>query len=116
MTLGAEPPRHADPHLDEVGLRAAALLEAAVDALKTPSVRARFASLRAAVVDLRDGSGPALQRSAILARASLGPGDGLSDHIDPRIVGELREAIDEVLRVLNRRTAHRATPPEGRDP
>jgi hypothetical protein len=48
-----------------------------------------------------------------LVRASLGPGDGLADHADPTIVAELREAIDEVLRVLNRRDAHRLSSRSG---
>lgn len=115
MSVGAEPPRHADRRLDEAGLRAAALLEAALEAIVTPAARARFAPLRAAAAELRDASGLTLRRSAVAVRASLGPGDGLADHADPRIVAELREAIDEVLRVLTRRAAHRSTSRERYD-
>jgi len=70
MSLGAEPPRHADRRLDEAGLRAALLLEAALDAIVIPVARERFASLRAVAADLRDASGAALRRSAVVARAS----------------------------------------------
>ena len=101
--------------LDEAGLRAALLLEAALDAIVIPVARERFTSLRAVAADLRDASGAALRRSAVVARASLGPGDGLSEHVDPRIVAELREAIDEVLRILNRRAALRPAHPGGYD-
>ena len=122
MSLGAEPPRHADRRLDEAGLRAALLLEAALDAIVIPVARERFTSLRAVAADLRGKSitchgdddriecGLKQQR-----RASLGPGDGLSEHVDPRIVAELREAIDEVLRILNRRAALRPAHPGGYD-
>lgn len=102
-----EPPRHADPRLDEAGLRAATLLDAALDAVASPSARMRFASLRGAAEGLRDASGAQLRRSAVVARAALGPGDGLADHADPHIVAELREAIDDLLRMLNRRDLHR---------
>lgn len=112
---GLEPPRHADPGLDEVGLRAATLLEVALDAVTLPSARARFAPLRAAAEGLRDASGAQLRRSAVVARAALGPGDGLADYADPRIVAELREAIDDLLRMLNRRDLHRGVRRERTD-
>ena len=113
MSHAAEPPRHADRRLDEAGLRAALLLEAVLDAIVGPAARARFAPLHAVAAELRDASGNSLRRSAVLVRASLGPGDGLADHADPTIVAELREAIDEVLRVLNRRDAHRLSSRSG---
>ena len=107
MNSGAEPPRHADPRLDEAGLRAATLLEAALAGVALPAARERFAPLRSAAADLRDASGAELRRSAVRARAAIGPGDGLADHADAALVAELREAIDEVLRILNRRALQR---------
>jgi hypothetical protein len=105
-----EPPRHADDQLDQAGLRAALLLEQALASLTSEQLRVRFASLHLHAAGLRDASGIALRKSAVTTRAALGPGDGLADYVEHHLATELREAIDEVLRILNRRAAHRARP------
>jgi len=46
-----------------------------------------------------------LRSSAVATRAALGPGDGLADYVELPLVVDLREALDEVLRILNRRAA-----------
>jgi hypothetical protein len=94
----AEPqlPRHADPSLDQAGLRAAQLLERILDELVDERARARFLPYRAWTTQLRDAHG-----------AALGPGDGLADVASGEAVIELREALDEILRILNRREALR---------
>ena len=102
-----ELPRHADHALDRAGLHAAQLLEQALDQLVDAAQRARFAPYRALAADLRDARGEALRRSAVAIRAALGPGDGLADVVDAAAVTELREALDLVLRILNRRSALR---------
>lgn len=105
-----EHPRHADEQLDQAGLHAALLVEAAMSALPTESLRLRFAPLMGHAAELRDASGEALRKSVVATRAALGPGDGLADYVEPPLAIALREALDEVLRILNRRTAHRARP------
>lgn len=106
----AEHPRHADAPLDQAGLHAARLVDEALSALGTETLRLRFAPLSRHAAALRDASGEALRKSAVAARAALGPGDGLTDHVDATLAVALREALDEVLRILNRRAAHRARP------
>jgi len=106
----AEIPRHADEQLDQAGLQAALLVEQVMRALPTEPLRVRFASLARHAAQLRDASGEALRKSAVATRAALGPGDGLADYVEPRLAAALREALDEVLRILNRRAAHRMRP------
>jgi hypothetical protein len=106
----AEPPRHADAQLDQAGLHAARLVEQLMDALPTEPLRLRFAPLARHAAALRDASGEALRKSTVAIRAALGPGDGLADYVDSHRAIALREALDEVLRILNRRAAHRARP------
>ena len=96
-------PRHADQELDQAGLRAAILVERVLGELPTENLRARFAVLRDRAADLRDAGGDALRSSAVATRAALGPGDGLADYVELPLVVDLREALDEVLRILNRR-------------
>ena len=101
-------PRHADPALDQAGLRAAILLERILDGLTDERARARFLPYRVWTAQLRDAQGGALRKGATAVRAALGPGDGLSDAASVEAVEELREALDEILRILNRRDALRA--------
>ena len=103
-------PRHADAQLDQAGLHAAHLVDQVVSALPTEPLRLRFAPLARHGAALRDASGEALRKSAVATRAALGPGDGLADYVDLPLAIALREALDEVLRILNRRAAHRARP------
>lgn len=100
-------PRHADPSLDQAGLRAAHLLERLLDGLVDERARARFLPYRAWATQLRDAHGDALRRGVVAVRSALGPGDGLADISSGETVNELREALDEVLRILNRRDALR---------
>ncbi len=105
-----ELPRHADVQLDQAGLHAAVLVDQVMSALATEPLRLRFAPLAGHAAALRDASGEALRKSAVATRAALGPGDGLADYVDPPLANALREALDEILRILNRRDAHRARP------
>lgn len=100
-------PRHADPALDQAGLRAALLLERILDDLVDERARARFLPYRAWTTQLRDSHGPSLRKGVVAVRAALGPGDGLADFTSGEAVIELREALDEILRMLNRRDALR---------
>ncbi|MEY4236697.1 MAG: hypothetical protein RL578_3 [Chloroflexota bacterium] len=111
----AELPRHADKQLDQAGLHAALLVEQAMSALPTEPLRLRFAPLVGHAAELRDASGEALRKSAVATRAALGPGDGLADYVESHLAVALREALDDVLRILNRRAANRARPPRRAD-
>ena len=106
----AELPRHADAQLDQAGLHAALLVEQVMSALPTEPLRLRFAPLMRHAASLRDANGEPLRKSAVATRAALGPGDGLADYVEPSLAIALREALDEILRILNRREAHRALP------
>lgn len=106
----AELPRHADAQLDQAGLHAALLVEQVMSALPTEPLRLRFAPLMRHAASLRDANGEPLRKSAVATRAALGPGDGLADYVEPSLAIALREALDEILRILNRREAHRARP------
>ena len=111
----AELPRHADEQLDQAGLHAALLVEQAMSALPTEPLRTRFAPLARHAAQLRDASGETLRKSVVATRAALGPGDGLADYVEFHLAVALREALDDVLRILNRRAANRARPPRRAD-
>lgn len=100
-------PRHADPSLDQAGLRAAQLLERILDGLVDERARARYQPYRAWATQMRDAQGAALRKGVVAVRAALGPGDGLADIAPSEAVIQLREALDEILRILNRREALR---------
>lgn len=100
-------PRHADPALDQAGLRAAQLLERILDALADEHARTRFLPYRSWSTQLRDAHGAALRKAVVTVRAALGPSDGLADVASGNVVTELRESLDEILRILNRREAIR---------
>ncbi len=104
------PPRHADPSLDRAGLRAAQLLERILDALVDEPARVRYLPFRSWATQLRDANGAALRKGVVAVRAALGPGDGLADVASGDAVHELRESLDEILRIVNRREALRGRP------
>ena len=79
-------PRHADPSLDQAGLRAAQLLERILDELSDERARARFLPYRAWTTQLRDAHGAALRKGVVAVRAALGPGDGLADIASGEVV------------------------------
>jgi len=93
--------------LDQAGLRAALLLERILDDLVDERARSRFLPYRAWTTQLRDSHGATLRKGVVAVRAALGPGDGLADFASGEAVIELREALDEILRMLNRRDALR---------
>ncbi len=111
----AELPRHADEQLDQAGLHAALLIKQVLSALPREPLRVRFAPLTRHAAELRDASGEALRKSVVATRAALGPGDGLADYVESHLAVALREALDDVLRILNRRAANRARPPRRAD-
>ncbi len=106
----AERPRHADEQLDQAALHAARLIERAMSTLPSEALQTRFAQLTRHAAQLRDASGDALRKSAVATRSTLGSGDGLASFLEPKLTASIREAIDDVLRILNRRAAHHARP------
>ena len=111
----AELPRHADEQLDQAGLLAALLIEQVMSALPTEQLRIRFAPLTRHAAQLRDARGESLRKSVVATRAALGPGDGLADYVESNLAVALREALDDVLRILNRRAANRTRPSQRAD-
>jgi hypothetical protein len=96
------PARHERPVIDALGLEAARhadrLLAAAQELGAT-----RWATYLEPLPDrLRDDEPAALRRTAMRARAAYGPKDSVRDRLPADLTEPFLEAIDRLLRELNR--------------
>jgi hypothetical protein len=97
--------RHADPRIDDLGLEAARhadrLLAEAVERGAT-----RWSTYLAPLPDgLRDEGLPGLRAVALRARAAYGPKDSVRDVLPPELTEPFLDAIDRLIRELNRARA-----------
>ena len=95
-------PRHEDPAIDEAALIAARRAERALaDALDRGADR--WARVLAELPDqLRDEPVIGLRRVAMRARACYGPKDSIRDALAPDVTEPLLDALDRLIRALNR--------------
>ena len=96
------PARHELPLIDERGLVAARAMDAILAAAEAHG-QARWVAFMAPLPDrFRDGDPRDLRAAATRARAAFGPKDSIRDALPPEVTEPLLEAIDRLIRELNR--------------
>jgi hypothetical protein len=103
MPVGRGPLRHDLPAIDEAALEAARAADRVIAA-----AREREADRWAAYVEpladrLRDDEPRDLRQAALRARAAYGPKDSIRDALPGEVTEPFLEAIDRLLKQLNRR-------------
>ncbi len=94
--------RHEAPAVDAAALAAARWADRLLEAARR-SRRERWIRFLADLPDrLRDDPLPALRGTALRARAAYGPSDSIRDALPTELTEPFREAIDGLLRALNR--------------
>lgn len=98
----AGPARHEAPAVDELALVAARHADRLLAAARERDLT-RWATFLEPLPDrLRDDELPALRGAANRARAAYGPKDSIRDALPPELTEPFLEAIDRVIRELNR--------------
>ena len=95
--------RHELPAVDEAALEAARRADVVIAAAQTVGSDRWVAYLEPIAERLRDGEPRDLRPAALRARAAYGPKDSVRDVLPPEVTGPLLDAIDRLLKVLNRR-------------
>ena len=96
------PARHEVPAIDDLALVAARHADRLVAAAHEREVD-RWAAFLGPLPDrLRDDDLPGLRAAAVRARAAYGPKDSVRDVLPPELTEPFLEAIDRLLRELNR--------------
>lgn len=99
--------RHDAPAVDAAALAAARWADRLLEAARVAR-RERWVLFLAELPDrLRDDPLPTLRGTALRARAAYGPTDSIRDGLPPELTEPFREAIDALLRALNRLEADR---------
>ena len=99
--------RHDEPAIDEAALIAARRAEIALGAARERD-QERWAAFLGPLPDrLRDEPVAALRPAVLRARAAFGPKDSIRDALPEEVTEPLRDALDRLLRELNRRDATR---------
>lgn len=102
QTRWVGPPRHELPLIDERGLVAARAAEVAL-ALAGERGQERWAAFLGPLPDrFRDGDLRDLRSAAMRGRAAFGPKDSIRDGLPAEVTEPLLDAIDRLLRELNR--------------
>ncbi len=97
------PARHERPNIDEAALAAARAADRMVDAARA-SGHARWIAYVEPMPDLlRDAGLADLRKVAMRARAAYGPKDSIRDVLPPEATEPFLDAIDRLLKELNRR-------------
>jgi hypothetical protein len=94
--------RHDAPAVDAAALAAARWADRLLEAARVAG-RERWVAFLAELPDrLRDDPLPALRGTALRARAAYGPTDSIREALPAELTEPFREAIDGLLRALNR--------------
>lgn len=105
MRVRRGPARHERPQIDDAALLAARHADRVLAAARDRGI-ARWASFFDTVPDrLRDDELPALRSTALRTRAAYGPKDSIRDALPPEVTEPLLDALDRLLKQLNRRDA-----------
>ncbi len=102
-TGGPGVPRHQLGPIDERGLIAARAADAALAAAEAREQARWVAFLAPLPARLRDGDLADLRAASARARAAFGPKDSIRDALPAEVTEPLLEAIDRLIRELNRR-------------
>jgi hypothetical protein len=99
------PARHERPAIDEAALAAARAGDRLVAAARDAGSARWLAYLEPIPDHLRDDDISELRRVALRARSAYGPKDSVRDALPPAATEPFLEAIDRLVRELNRRDA-----------
>jgi hypothetical protein len=99
------PARHERPRIDEAALVAARAADRMLEAAQASGQARWIAYLEPLPDHLRDGSLAELRRIAMKARAAYGPKDSIRDALPRDVTEPFLDAIDKLLKELNRRDA-----------
>jgi len=98
------PARHELPAIDELALIAARLADRVLASARDRGA-ARWVTFLEPLPDrLRDEDLPGLRAAAVRVRAAYGPKDSVRDVLPGDVTEPLLEAIDRLLREINRRS------------
>ena len=95
--------RHEMPAVDEAALTAARHADRVVAAARTVRSDRWVAYFEPLADRLRDDEPRALRQAALRARAAYGPKDSVRDVVAAEVADPLLDAIDRLLKQLNRR-------------
>jgi hypothetical protein len=95
--------RHEMPAIDEAGLEAARRADRVIAAARAAGADRWVAYLEPLADRLRDDDPHGLRQAALRARAAYGPKDSVRDGLPSEVTEPFLEAIDRLLKVLNRR-------------
>lgn len=96
------PARHELPVVDDLALAAARHADRLVAAARDRGEQRWFAFLEPLPDRLRDDEPRALRSAALRARAAYGPKDSIRDVLPPEQTEPFLDAIDRLIRELNR--------------
>ncbi|MBA2720162.1 MAG: hypothetical protein H0U52_13130 [Chloroflexi bacterium] len=97
------PARHELPAVDEAGLNAARQADRLVAAAESAGADRWLRYFELMPDRLRDDEPRFLRQVALRARAAYGPKDSVRDALPPEVTEPFLEAIDRLLKQLNRR-------------
>ena|SRR5436190_15205483 len=95
--------RHEMPAIDEAGLEAGRRADRVIAAARAAQADRWVAYFEPLADRLRDDEPRALRQAALRGRAAYGPKDSVRDALPSEVTEPLLEALDRVLKVLNRR-------------
>ena len=104
-TRSRGPARHELPVIDDLALIAARHGDRMVDAARSRSADRWLAFLEPLPDRLRDDDLAALRSTALRARAAYGPKDSVRDVLPAEVTEPFLDAIDRLLREINRAVA-----------
>jgi hypothetical protein len=97
------PARHERPTIDEAALVAARAADRMLDAAQATGHARWIAYLEPMPDHLRDDGLADLRKTALRARAAYGPKDSVRDSLPREVTEPFLDAIDRLLKELNRR-------------
>jgi hypothetical protein len=101
------PPRHELGAIDDLGLAAARHADRLIAAARERNDERWTRFLEPLPDRLRDEELPALRSTAMRARAAYGPKDSVRDALPPDVTEPFLDAIDRLIREINRYSARR---------
>ena len=99
------PARHERPAIDEAALVAARACDRLLAAAREAQSERWVAYLEPLPDRLRDDELVDLRRAALRARSAYGPKDSIRDTLGPDVTEPFLDALDRLIRALNRRDA-----------
>ncbi len=99
------PSRHERPEIDAAALEAARAVDRTIVACRAIGAGRWERYLEPIPDGLRDAPIGELRAVALRTRAAIGPKDSILEILEPEVTGPLRDAVDQLLRLLAREAA-----------